>query len=85
MSSDNGFVIDLNRITKREFRAYLVGREEIDDKDLWDCERLYLKVIVSWPFDEEISVEGYENLGLTDSIKVDEAVGAALDQLSKKK
>lgn len=83
--SNNGFNIDLNRISKRDFRAYLVGRDQAEDKDLWDAEMLYEKVIISWPYDEPVTVEGYQNLGLTDALAVDNAVSEALQQLGKKK
>jgi hypothetical protein len=83
--SKKDFVIDLNRITKREFRAYLVGREEVEDKDLYDAEHLYVKVIMTWPFPQKISVEGYQDLGLMDALKVDDAVSGAMTQLAQKK
>lgn len=79
------FVIDLNRITKREFRDYLVGREQADDKDLYDAKNLYAKVIMAWPFPPKISVEGYQDLGLLDALQVDNAVSEALTQLGQKK
>jgi hypothetical protein len=83
--SKKDFVIDLNRITKREFRDYLAGRDEAKDKDLYDAEKLYVKVIMAWPFPQKINVEGYLNLGLTDAVKVDHAVSDVLIQLPKKK
>lgn len=79
------FVIDLNRITKREFRDYLVGREQAKDKDLYDAEHLYVKVIMTWPFSQKISVEGYQDLGLLDALKVDDAVSEVMVQLGQKK
>lgn len=81
----NGFIIDLNRISKKEFRAYLAGREQAEDKDIYDAEQLYVHVIMKWPFPQPVSVEGYQNLGLLDAMKVDETVGEALTQLSQKK
>lgn len=82
---DNGFVIDLNRISKKEFREYLRGRDLAEDKDLWDAEHLYTRVIVSWPYDADITVEGYESLGLADALGVDEVVSKAIVDLSQKK
>jgi hypothetical protein len=79
------FVIDLNRITKREFRDYLAGREQAEDKDLYDAEKLYIKVIMAWPFQQKISVDGYQDLGLMDALRVDDAVSEAMTQLSQKK
>jgi hypothetical protein len=81
----DGFVIDLNRITKREFHDYLTGRERADNKDLYDAEKLYPKVIMTWPFPQKISVEGYQELGLLDAMKVDSVVSDALIQISQKK
>jgi len=80
-----GFVIDLNRITKREFHAYLAGREQAENKDLYDAEHLYVKVIMRWPFQQTISVESYLDLGLAEAIEVDDAVSEALVQLTQKK
>jgi hypothetical protein len=79
------FVIDLNRITKREFRAYLNGRDQAEDKDIYDAENLYVKVIMVWPFPQKISVEGYQDLGLMDALRVDDAVSEAMTQLGQKK
>jgi hypothetical protein len=85
MTNKSGFVIDLNRITKRQFRDYLAGREQADNKDLYDAEYLYVHVIVKWPFDMPISLESYQDLGLMDALKVDNAVSEALTQLGQKK
>jgi hypothetical protein len=83
--NEKAFVIDLNRITKREFHAYLAGRDQAENKDLYDAENLYVKVIMIWPFPGKISVESYLDLGLEDAIKVDDAVSEALIQLTQKK
>lgn len=82
---DDGFTIDLNLISKRDFRFWFQGRDTAPDKDLWDAEHLYVKVVVEWPFDAPISVEGYDDLGVLDAAKVDAAVSEHLIAIGKKK
>ena len=83
--NDNGIVINLNRINKADFRKWLKGRDKAADRDLWDAEHLYTKVITAWPWHQPISREGYDALGTLDALAVDEAVSAALESLGKKK
>lgn len=85
MSENNGFEYDLNRISKREWREWLRGRDAVEDKDTWDAEHLYAKVIIAWPYDAPISAEGYESLGVLDALEVDEIIGQAIVDVSKKK
>ena len=79
--------IDLNRITRREFRGYintlLAANENTDEADLLTGE-LIEKVVTSWPFDNPITQDGYMDLGLQDSKSVDEALKAALGFVAEK-
>ena len=77
--------IDLNRVTRPEFRAYLRGRENgVADLDAYDAEFM-CKVIVSWPYDQPVTPDGYLALGLLDAKAVDDAVMASLGEMQKKK
>lgn len=53
--------------------------EEDSDKIQELSGQLYAKIITAWPFSEPITAEGYINLGMMDSARVDEA----FTQLSK--
>ena len=79
--------IDLNRITRREFRGYvnaLLAVDELTDgADLLTGE-LIEKVIISWPYDNPITQDGYMDLGLQDSKSVDEALKDALGFVAEK-
>lgn len=83
--ADNGIVIDLNKISKRDFRVWFNGRDDATDKDLWDAEHLYSKIIVKWPWHNPITAEGYDDLGTLDALSVDQAVSEALETIGKKK
>ena len=79
--------IDLNRITRREFRGYintlLAANENTDEADLLTGE-LIEKLVISWPFDNPITQDGYMDLGLQDSKSVDEALKTALGFVAEK-
>jgi hypothetical protein len=79
--------VDLNQITRREFRKFLADLDSAKDgferDDLTGA--LIEKVVVSWPFDEEITKDGYLSLGLADSNRVDALLTDALNGVGKKK
>lgn len=78
-------IIDLNGISRADFRAWFQGREKAQSPDAYDAEHLYPKIIVSWPWDEPITPEGYDRLGNLDAMRVDREVSAALEQMAQKK
>lgn len=77
--------VDLNRISRGDYAAWLSGRESAEDRGLWDAEHLIAKVVQSWPFERPISLDGYLSLGLLDAQEVDDAVNAAVEMMLKKR
>ena len=78
--------IDLNRVTRREFREYLVRVKEADGIKADELTgALIEKIVISWPYDQPITQEGYLNLGLRDSQEVDEFISGAMSNISEKK
>ena len=79
--------IDLNRITRRQFRGYvnalLAVDETTDEADLLTGE-IIERVVISWPYEQPISQDGYMDLGLQDSKNVDEALRDALGFVAEK-
>jgi hypothetical protein len=79
--------IDLNRVTRREFRGYinsLLAVDELtDEADLLTGE-IISKVIISWPYEQPITQDGYMDLGLQDSKDVDVALKEALGFVAEK-
>lgn len=84
---DNGVVVDLNRITRREFRQFRNELKEIPGDDIDRREEItagfYAKVISEWPHGP-VSAERYLELGLKDAAEVDRVVGEAMELLSEK-
>lgn len=86
--ADNGrIVIDLNRITRREFREFIARLIDSDEKteeaDLLTGE-LAEKVIISWNYEQPITQDGYMSLGLKDSQDVDKALRTELGLIAEK-
>lgn len=84
--ADKKIVVDLNRITRREYRQFLDRLREEEgglEKDILTGD-LIEKVVVSWPFSQPISADGYMSLGLGDSQKVDQELTEALTAMSEK-
>ena len=80
----SGIKIDLNLITRGEFKSILSNFDgDILDDD--DIGALVEKVVIEWPFDVPITAAGLDGLGLIDSRDVTDAIVEALGQLSKKK
>ena len=89
--SDNGhtsqIVVDLNKITRRQFREFRQELEKAgDDTEAREIALadFYVKVIDTWPYGE-ISTDAYFNLGLLDAREVDEAVNNAINIIGEKK
>lgn len=82
----NGIVIDLNRITRREFRKWTKQLDATDDHEERDelTAKLAAQVITRWPYGD-VSADGYLDLGMADSQLVDQALTEALSDISKKK
>ena len=91
--SDNGtgpaILVDLNRVTRREFREFRAKLAKIKEEDIDARESIvadfYVKVISEWPYTDEITADNYLSLGLLDSQRVDEAVTEAVNALTEKK
>ena len=79
--------IDLNRITRRQFRAYvnsLMAADDLtEDADLLTGD-LVSQVVISWPYEQPITQDGYLDLGLQDSKDVDIALKDALGFVAEK-
>jgi hypothetical protein len=93
-----GIVFDMNRITRKEY--YHLNRQinelrgndpervlsEEDSNRIQELSgQLYAKIIVSWPFSEPATTEGYCDLGMMDSALVDDAFEEMVGQLKEKK
>lgn len=91
--SKSNIVIDLTKITKRQMVAWQQGRREIinDEENIdpmvlevFDFDTLYKAVITAWPFGK-VDLETFLDLPYPDSVLVDNAVSAAIMELSQKK
>jgi hypothetical protein len=82
----NGITIDLNRITRREFRQWTKKLDATEDNEERDelTASLAAKVITRWPFGD-ITADTYLDLGMADSQTVDAALTEALTSVAKKK
>jgi hypothetical protein len=96
----DGIVIDLNRISKREYFGFISalteatnGKEDGVGLDVEEMQasdeitgQLAERVVVSWPFvGAKISKDGYLDLGMLDSKRVSDALTAALQSIGEKK
>lgn len=80
----DGFIINLNGLTRKDYIAWRLGRAAAEDKDTFDAEHLLAKVIIEWPYEQPVSLEGYLSLGFADSLIVDNMVSEAVDNLTGK-
>jgi len=90
MPDNNQIKIDLNQITRREFHEFLKRIQEAKaGGDPLEADRvsgeLIERVCISWPFDNPISADGYLDLPMADSLKVDRAFEEATELLAQKK
>jgi len=87
----DGFKIDLNRLTRREFHGYISRiRAAQSDGDMLMADEIsgeFLeRVVIEWPFQaEEITKLAYLDLPMHDAARVDNAIEKAIDTLTKKK
>ena len=88
--SDEKIIVDLNRITRRQFHDHiqrLKDAEEAGDVITQDeinggfAER----VVASWPYKNDVTMDGYLDLPFVESVAVDRAIGAAMEELREKK
>lgn len=81
----NGIVFDLNRITRREFKRFMADMEAADPAEAEDLTgEFYERVVVSWPYDDDVSAAVYLELGMMDAQIVDLAFQEAAAYLGKK-
>ncbi len=84
----DGFTIDLNKITRREFREFTervaaAGKSLEGDVLTGD---FIERTVIAWPFDSlPITRDSYLSMGVEESMRVDRAVTQALENLSQKK
>lgn len=81
-----GIIIDLNRITRPQFRQFiarLTADNTPEDKDKITAE-MAARVITEWPFSNPITEDGVMSLGLLDGKAVDDALSAAILELNSK-
>ena len=78
--------IDLNRITRRDFRQFTDSMKDAEglEQDKLTGEMIE-KVVTKWPFDKEITADNYLDLPLGDSQIVDRALTNAFSELGEKK
>lgn len=82
----DGITIDLNRATRRDFREYMAALKEAQaggDMDAGDAARavFYGKIVTGWPFGDT----AYQDLGIIDAKRMDDAVNEAMEIIAKKK
>lgn len=81
----NGITLDLNRITRREFRRFLTDLSEADGEARDELTgQMVEKVVTTWPYNAPITQDGYLDLPLADSLAVDRALTEAMSYLSEK-
>lgn len=89
MEDQKQIIVDMNRVTRREFRQFRNDLKAIPEDQVEQREEVmagfYGKVVVSWPFEVPVSPEGYLSLGMLDARRVDEAVSGAISEISEKK
>lgn len=88
MAKDSAFKYDFNRVTYREMLELELGEgseDELTDeeKSLRTDESLELvaRVLVEWPFDEEITVENMKDLGLEDFGSLQRSFRTAMNKI----
>lgn len=91
--SKSDIVIDLTKITKRQMVTWRQSRREIinDEEntdpmalEVFDFDTLFKVVITAWPFGK-IDLDTFLDLPYPDSVSVDNAVTAAILELTQKK
>ena len=82
-----GILIDGNRISRREYTAIVAAIQASNDIQRNDelTGELVEKLVVAWPFEQPITKDGYLNLPLPDSLRVDQAITEYGTGLGEKK
>jgi len=78
--------IDLNKITRREFRAFTAALTEAKNGIATDelTADIVAKVITDWPYGD-VTADAYLDMPLEQSLEVDQALSDAFEFVSKKK
>jgi hypothetical protein len=79
IQADGRIRVDLNRATRRQFRAVTAGDDGMAGADFM------AKVVVEWPYGSEISPDAFMRLGLADSKAVEATVIATLQDMATKR
>lgn len=70
--------VDLNRATRREFRAVTAGDDSLAGAEFM------AKVVIEWPYGSEVSADAFMRLGLADSKTIEATVIANLQDMAAK-
>lgn len=86
----DGITIDANRISRRKFvdlTSAIQRASDADDATLRDelTGEIVEKIVTYWPFENPITQDGYLDLGLMDSRRVDNAIMEFMQGLGQKK
>lgn len=84
----DGVTIDLNRISVRQFAnltAEMEAAAENVNKRIELSGKLVAMIVTAWPFEQPITPDGYQDLGLLDSALVDGVIQQIGEILRQKK
>jgi len=79
-------IVNLNLITRKQFLDFmsrLQAEGTPDEKSIITGELVEL-VIEDWPYKQPVTVDGYNALGMLDSVEVDNALTDAMVDLTSK-
>ncbi|HLA43038.1 MAG TPA: hypothetical protein VJZ27_06360 [Aggregatilineales bacterium] len=72
---ESGIIIDLNRLSYREYRAFVDAGADADELDI------LTKVIIAWSFSGDPSErDSYESLGMLDLLAVQKSLRIAITE-----
>ena len=84
MADSSKIVVDLNKITRREFRAYL-DKAKAEDTIPDDVQASFIEqVVTAWPYAAAVSGEAWLDLPLTAAVAVEIAIETAISDMRKK-
>jgi hypothetical protein len=83
----DGILLDPARITRREYVRIIAAIQASDDLQLNDelTGELVAKMVAHWPFDKPVTKDGYLDLNLLESRRVDNALLKLDQELGEKK
>jgi hypothetical protein len=78
--------IDMNNITRKQFADFMrrLGADGTTEEKARITGELVEAVVEDWPYEQPMTADGYESLGLIDAMAVDEALSDAIMELSSK-